>query len=409
MEALRCARAGTSELPGDSPECSFHPESGARASDKVALGWIAKPAWRRGSRTFGNAAGRYQGERPGSPLPHARLACSTRCAHAGRYDGMLGVVTAIECVDFLNKKNKRLPFAIEVIGFGDEEGVRLRSRLTARQPALAGIFDERALEARSEGKSHAGRATRVRARSAARIPEVARQEGRGATRTLSCTSSRGRCSSRGACRSVVVIAIQPLSRLRAIALRGAAGHVLGTCRCVLAATALAALRMRLATERIVKGMRARRHGRGASRRKPGDQRHSVEALHDSIVRAPQEPLRKHAVAASALKSSECRNRTYWICENRNVAGIRRHGVRASPHEQMDACGVEAPGLASPPLHLRRRARRHGARNHHRNLHALPCATRGGISHSPLEAISEAEPPPAPECCLDFIEHFRLPA
>jgi allantoate deiminase len=41
----------------------------------------------------------------------------------------LGLITAISCVAELNKKEQRLPFAIEVIGFADEEGVRFASTL----------------------------------------------------------------------------------------------------------------------------------------------------------------------------------------------------------------------------------------------------------------------------------------
>jgi allantoate deiminase len=35
--------------------------------------------------------------------------------------------------------------------------------------------------------------------------------------------------------------------------------------------------------------------------------------------------------------------------------------------------------------------------------------KGGISHSPLEAISEADAAAGARVLLDFIEHFRLPA
>jgi hydantoinase/carbamoylase family amidase len=56
---------------------------------------------------------------------------------------MLGVVTAIECVAALERR--QLPFAIEVIGFGDEEGVRFGSTLLGSR-AVAGTFDAALLE-----------------------------------------------------------------------------------------------------------------------------------------------------------------------------------------------------------------------------------------------------------------------
>jgi allantoate deiminase len=59
---------------------------------------------------------------------------------AGKYDGMLGVLCAIECVAALNATATRPAFAIEVIGFGDEEGVRFGSTLLGSR-AIAGTFD----------------------------------------------------------------------------------------------------------------------------------------------------------------------------------------------------------------------------------------------------------------------------
>jgi allantoate deiminase len=66
---------------------------------------------------------------------------------AGKWDGPLGVITAIACVADLNRRGVRLPFAIEVVGFADEEGVRFASTLLGSR-AVAGTFDESVLNAR---------------------------------------------------------------------------------------------------------------------------------------------------------------------------------------------------------------------------------------------------------------------
>jgi allantoate deiminase len=63
---------------------------------------------------------------------------------AGKWDGPLGLLTAISCVGDLNKRGRRLPFAIEVTGFADEEGVRFASTLLGSR-AVAGTFDESVL------------------------------------------------------------------------------------------------------------------------------------------------------------------------------------------------------------------------------------------------------------------------
>ena len=67
--------------------------------------------------------------------------------NAGKYDGMLGVVAAIDCVHALHERGTRLPFAIEVVGFADEEGVRFGSTLLGSR-AIAGTFDAKLLDSR---------------------------------------------------------------------------------------------------------------------------------------------------------------------------------------------------------------------------------------------------------------------
>lgn len=67
--------------------------------------------------------------------------------NAGKYDGALGVLLAIEVVSLLD--GERLPFAIEVIGFSEEEGVRFKTPFLGSR-ALAGTFDPALLELRDD-------------------------------------------------------------------------------------------------------------------------------------------------------------------------------------------------------------------------------------------------------------------
>jgi len=64
---------------------------------------------------------------------------------AGRYDGNFGVIAAIAVADELNRIGAKLSFALEVLAFGDEEGVRFPSTLTGSR-AVAGTFEPRALD-----------------------------------------------------------------------------------------------------------------------------------------------------------------------------------------------------------------------------------------------------------------------
>jgi allantoate deiminase len=62
--------------------------------------------------------------------------------NAGAYDGVLGVVLGVAMLNALN--GRKLPFAIEVVGFSEEEGVRFRTPFIGSR-ALAGTLDEEVL------------------------------------------------------------------------------------------------------------------------------------------------------------------------------------------------------------------------------------------------------------------------
>src|SRR6185369_1202986 len=87
-----------------------------------------------------------EGERPGLPCLMLGSHYDT-VRDAGKWDGPLGLITAISCVADLHRRGRRLPFAVEVTGFADEEGVRFASTLLGSR-AVAGTFDESALGSR---------------------------------------------------------------------------------------------------------------------------------------------------------------------------------------------------------------------------------------------------------------------
>ena len=59
--------------------------------------------------------------------------------NAGKYDGPLGVLTAIAAVELLRERGVELPFHLEVVGFSDEEGVRYQTAYLGSR-ALAGTL-----------------------------------------------------------------------------------------------------------------------------------------------------------------------------------------------------------------------------------------------------------------------------
>ena len=66
---------------------------------------------------------------------------------AGRYDGMLGVLVAIGCLERLRAEGRSLPYAVEVLAFADEEGVRFGTGYLGSS-VVAGCFDGADLERR---------------------------------------------------------------------------------------------------------------------------------------------------------------------------------------------------------------------------------------------------------------------
>src|SRR5438067_9717494 len=134
----RCdALASHSELPGGLTRVFLSREY--RAAKDAVLGWMREAGMHAELDAIGNVAGRYEGSRAGLPCLMLGSHLDT-VRDAGRYDGMLGVVSAIECVAALHERRKRLPFAIEVVGFGDEEGVRFATTMLGSR-AIAGALD----------------------------------------------------------------------------------------------------------------------------------------------------------------------------------------------------------------------------------------------------------------------------
>ena len=167
------ALAAITESPPALTRSYLTPEH-KRASDLV-LGWMREAGMQAALDAAGNCAGRYEGNAPGLPCLMLGSHLDT-VRDAGKYDGMLGVLTAIACVDALNRAGERLPFAIEVLGFGDEEGVRFGGTLIGSR-AVAGAFDPALLDLSDAGGTTLAEAYRAFGLDPARIPAMARKRG----------------------------------------------------------------------------------------------------------------------------------------------------------------------------------------------------------------------------------------
>jgi len=94
----------------------------------------------------GNVTGRYRAARDTSRTVIVGSHYDT-VPNAGKYDGRLGIVTALAIVEYLSRNGRHLPFNLDVIAFSEEEGVRF-ARSYIGSSAVAGCFDPSDLERR---------------------------------------------------------------------------------------------------------------------------------------------------------------------------------------------------------------------------------------------------------------------
>lgn len=111
-----------------------------RAANALAGEWMRAAGLTVRQDAAGNICGRREGREPGLPALLLGSHLDT-VPDAGSFDGMLGVVMAIAVVERLGPRIDALPFAIETIGFSDEEGTRFGKALLGSQ-AVAGTWEE---------------------------------------------------------------------------------------------------------------------------------------------------------------------------------------------------------------------------------------------------------------------------
>ena len=87
----------------------------------------------------GNLRGLYPSAQPDAPRLFIGSHLDT-VPRAGAFDGILGVVLAVALIE--NLDGRRLPFAIEVIGFSEEEGVRFGIPFIGSRAFIGDIDDQ---------------------------------------------------------------------------------------------------------------------------------------------------------------------------------------------------------------------------------------------------------------------------
>jgi allantoate deiminase len=369
-----------------------------RAANEAVAGWMREAGMSARVDAAGNVIGRREGRTPGLPcLMLGSHLDSVR--NAGVYDGMLGVVTAIECVSALG--DTALSHAIEIVGFGDEEGVRFQATMLGSR-ALAGTFDPALLELADRDGVRLDEAMRAFGLDPARVGEAARRRD-DVLAYVEYHIEQGPVLEDEGLPVGVVTAINGQARFR-LTLDGMAGHAgtvpMGLRRDALAAAAecvLIAERLAGAREQAVATVGQASVSPGATNVIPGSVVLSLD------VRSPDDAVRD-ALAADILAACET------ACTKRAVrfAAERTHqlgGCACAPWlraQLADAVAADGHRVRELPSGAGHDAMAMAALTDVAMLF-LRCA--GGISHHPAESITAADAETGARVLARFIADF----
>ena len=398
-EAMIAELGAISAEPGRLVRLFLTPEH-RRAADLVA-GWMRAAGLSVSEDALGTVRGRF-GDAKRRLLIGSHI---DTVIDAGKYDGPLGVVAGILAAEHFARAKAELPFGIDVLAFGDEEGSRFPATLTSSS-ACAGVFEHEALATRRrQWRDARRRAAGLRQKTRTTFPPP--RTGAARPRAMSrCISSRGRCWRRKGEPLGIVTGIVGQIRLR-VTVTGEAGHA-GTVPMNLRHDAYAgAAEMALALEKI-----AREHpedgmvgtvGRieaapGAVNIIPGRVLFTVD------LRSLTDALRVEATerfAAEAARIAKARGLTVSIEPFHEIAT-----AHCAPALQ-DALAASVTELGHTPIRLPSGA------GHDAQVMARLCPSamlfvrcRGGISHNPAEFASVADMGLAIAALIKFIERFK---
>ncbi|MGJ4858261.1 allantoate amidohydrolase [Labrys sp. La1] len=372
------------------------------AAIALVKGWMEEAGMSTELDAAATLIGHYPGATPDAPVLILGSHIDT-VRNAGRYDGNLGVIVAIEAVAALHRAGEKLPFAIDVVAFGDEEGVRFPVTLTGSR-SLAGTF----LSGNLDATDKAGTSLRQALIDFGCDPDAVSRLGRDPRRTLGYVEvhiEQGPVLEAEDLPVGVVTAINGASRFK-VELTGKAGHA-GTVPMGLRLDAgAAAAEMILATELITTTSGDLVATVGACEFRPGAVNVIPGSAHFSVdIRSPDDNIRNAAV-------TELTARFEAIAARRGVA----FAIQKTYDEPAARCddglietfeaAVAATGLK--PLRLSSGAGHDGLAM----ISLCPIAMlflrcKGGVSHNPAEAIFTEDVGAALEVLIDFLK--RLPA
>jgi allantoate deiminase len=375
-----------------------------KAAAGALAGWMRDCGMTVTLDAVGNVVGRHEGLRAGAPALLLGSHIDT-VRDAGRFDGALGVVVALRVVETLAAAGRRLPFAIEVVAFGDEEGVRFPSTLGGSR-ALAGRFDPASLDGRDSDGVALGEALVAFGLDPTAIPALQRQR-RDVLAFIEVHVEQGPVLEQNGLALGVVTAINGASRFE-VDVKGEAGHA-GTVPMTLRRDALAAAaEMVLAVEARARAEDAGRLVATVGRLEPTPGAVNTVAggvLMTLDLRSPDDRVRRAAIAD--------------LTQQMKAIG-RRRGVAVRFKRTYDvaatACDAAVIGRLAATVEAggRRTLLLPSGAGHDAMAMAALCPVgmlfvrcKGGISHHPAESVTAADADAAVATLLALIEAWPV--
>jgi allantoate deiminase len=323
---------------------------------------------------------------------------------AGKFDGPLGVVAGILAVEHFVRAGSKLPFGIDVLAFGDEEGSRFPATLTSSS-ACAGAFESEALATADADGVTLADALRVYGKNPSDIPAAAYRPADAAAYIEVHIEQGPVLEAKGEPLGIVTGIVGQV-RLR-VTVTGEAGHA-GTVPMNLRHDAYAgAAEMALALETIARA-------------------HPEDGMVGTVGRIEVAPGAVNVIPGRVLFTVDLRSLTdelridatgHFATEAERIAKARGLTVSVEPFHEIatahcvpamqDALAASVAALGHTPIRLPSGA------GHDAQMMARLCPSamlfvrcRGGISHSPAEFASVADMGSAVAALIGFIEKFR---
>ena len=348
----------------------------------------------------GNVVGRFPGRRPearrlilGSHLDTVR--------NAGKYDGALGVLLPIACLKALDERGERLEYPVDVIAFGDEEGLRFQATLIGSR-AVAGDFDPELLTAVDEDGVRLREALREFGLDPEAVAE-ARYHRDDVAGYVEVHIEQGPVLEAEDRPVGVVTSIAGATRMR-VEVMGRAGHA-GTVPMDLRYDALAAASEAvIAVERICGDIAGAVGTVGVLRTMPGAVNVIPGVVEFSVdVRAESDGLRRRALRRIGEAFAAIEERRGVLFDS--VTTHETQAAQCSPWlmqclgRAIEAEGLEVRELPSGAGHDAM------AMAHLTAVGMLFVRCKEGISHHPAESMTEADAEVAARVLLRFLEEF----